>query len=427
MTGTIRITDLARPQFTDVQRIALDFGDTLDIDLTVDGIITSAMERASLVDTGEDLWGEDLWGETGWRERLGRWLDEVGGDPDRTGIGHLSLRNACVRYVTNRLLTVDLLRRHPEIHDIEIVAPIVIIGLPRTGTTHLLNILSADDRLRSLPLWESYEPIARRGDGPGADGVDPRYRRCSDEWEQIRSTSPFVEAMHPMEPDHVHEEIELMLPDFASYNLEWVARAPQWRDHYLATDQTPHYEYMRTMLKVLTWMRPRERWVLKSPQHFEQIGPLLSTFPDATVVMTHRDPVSVVQSAATMMAYAARMTYRTIDPEWYVDYWTDRVERLLSSAVRDLDLIPSSRRVDVRFDQFMADDTGTVERIFEVAGHPMTKLARRQIEQRLTERVRGKHGQVVYDLRADFDRTPDDVRARFGEYLATFDVPIEVT
>jgi hypothetical protein len=417
MTGTIRITDLGQPELTDMQRMALDYGESLDVDLTVEGIVTAAVERTGCTDTG---------GDDGWRERLGLWLDEVGGDPDRTGIGRLSLRNACVRYVANRLLTTDLLARHPEIHDIEIVRPIVIVGLPRTGTTHLLNIVSADDRLRSMPLWESYEPVTRRGDGPAADGIDPRYLRCAHEWEQMQATTPHVAAMHPMEPEHVHEEIELMLPDFASYNLEWVARAPRWRDHYLSTDQTPHYEYMRTMLKVLTWMRPRDRWVLKSPQHFEQLGPLLATFPDATIVMTHRDPVSVVQSAATMMTYSARMTYRTIDPEWYVDYWTDRIERLLTSAVRDLHLIPADRRVDVHFDRFMADDVGTVERIFDAADHPMSTTARRQIEQRLAQRTRGKHGQVVYDLRADFDRTPQEIRSRFSAYLETFDVPIEV-
>ena len=141
----------------------------------------------------------------------------------------------------------------------------------------------------------------------------------------MQQTVPYLAAMHPMAPDHVHEELELQLPDFTSYELEWVARVPEWRDHYLATDQTPHYEYLRTVLKILQWYSPGERWVLKSPQHLEQLGPLLATFPDATVVVTHRDPVSVIQSAATMVAYGARMSYRTTEPEWYLAYWADRM------------------------------------------------------------------------------------------------------
>ena len=136
-----------------------------------------------------------------------------------------------------------------------------------------------------MPLWESYEPVPDPRESTGPDGVDPRWTRCQQQWEAMKAGAPFVAAMHPMEPDHVHEENELMAPDFSNYNLEWVARVPQWRDHYLATDQTPHYAYLKKVLQILQWYRPRERWVLKSPQHLEQIGPLLTTFPDATIVI----------------------------------------------------------------------------------------------------------------------------------------------
>src|SRR5205823_2697032 len=183
---------------------------------------------------------------------------------------------------------------------LELGPPIVVVGLPRSGTTHLVNLLAADRRLRSMPLWESQQPVPDRNEETGPDGADPRHRRCEQSWRAMEALLPHLPAMHPMAPDHVHEEIELQLPDFASYELEWVARVPRWRDHYLAHDQTPHYRYMLRVLKILQWQRPGERWVLKSPQHLEQLGPLLAALPDATVVVTHRDPVSVVQSAATM-------------------------------------------------------------------------------------------------------------------------------
>src|SRR4029453_7897134 len=119
-------------------------------------------------------------------------------------------------------------------------------------------------------------------------------------------------------------------------------------------------------------------WVLKSPQHLEQLGPLLATFPDATIAVTHRDPVSVVQSAATMLAYGARINYRTPRPEWYLEYWTDRIRRLLEASVRDRALLPVGRTVDVLFPEFLADDLATVERIYEGAGLPMTDAPRGQ-------------------------------------------------
>jgi hypothetical protein len=243
----------------------------------------------------------------------------------------------------------------------------------------------------------------------------------------MQAILPHQAAMHPMDPGHINEEIELQGPDFSSYILEWVARVPRWRDYYLATDQTPHYAYMRTALQALQWQRGPARWVLKSPQHLEQLGPLLATFPDATVVVTHRDPVSVVQSAATMMAYAARLQYREVDADFVIEYWADRVERLLRASVRDRHLLPPDRTVDVLFHEFMADDMGTVERIYRTAKKPLTAAARQAMEQFVAEHPRGRHGQVAYDLRADFGVEPEALRRRFDFYFERFPVQVEVT
>jgi len=281
--------------------------------------------------------------------------------------------------------------------------------------------------VRSMPLWESYEPVPDPREPVARDDVDPRWTRCQTAWEAMQAGAPLVAAMHPMEPDHVHEEIELQTADFSSYNLEWVARAPQWRDYYLAHDQTPHYAYMKKVLQILQWYRPRQRWVLKSPQHLEQIGPLLATFPDATLVVTHRDPVAVVQSTITMLCYGARASYRTTRPEWYRDYWTDRIGLLLDSSIRDRGLLPGDRTVDVLFDEYMADEMGTLARVYECAGIELGDLARREIEAYRAAHPRGKEGQVVYDLRRDFATTPEAVRSRFGEYMGRFPVRIEVT
>ncbi len=400
-TQVIRIDDLRQPQLTDVQRVALDHGERTHTDLTVDAVLTAAVDATGLDDFGPD----------DFKERLALWLDEVGDDDERTGLGRLILFNDSVRYASNRLRIHDLLQRHPEIDDVELRAPVIVVGLPRSGTTHLVNLIAADKRFRSMPLWESYEPLADPG----------RARwRTEESWESMRSILPHLPAMHPMEPDHVHEEIELQLPDFSSYELEWVARVPRWRDYYLAHDQTPHYAYMATVLKILQWRRPGDRWVLKSPQHLEQLRPLLATFPDATVVVTHRDPVSVVQSAATMMTYAARMTYRRPDPDLYISYWTDRIARLLRASVRDREVIPADRRLDVFFDDLMADPMGIVETAYDVAALPMSAEARRQLTTYIEEHPRGKEGRVAYDLRVDFGVTPEEVRAPFAFYFDAF-------
>lgn len=291
-----------------------------------------------------------------------------------------------------------------------------------------MNLLASDTRFRSMPLWEGYEPVPNpREPAVDANGVDPRWTRCNEAWEAMRTGAPYIAAMHPMGPDHVHEEIELMLPDFASYNLEWVARAPKARDYYLAHDQTPHYEYAKSVLQILQWYRPRERWVLKSPQHLEQIGPLLTVFPDATIVVTHRDPVAVVQSTITMLTYGARTSYRTPEPHWYRDYWTERIGTLLDASLRDHHLLPADRTVDVFFHSYMADEWGTLQRVYDAAGIELTDRARAEIGAYLDAHPRGKEGRVVYDLRGDFDVTPEEVRTRYGAYFDAFpDVRIEV-
>src|SRR6185436_8800458 len=148
-------------------------------------------------------------------------------------------------------------------------------------------------------------------------------------------------------PEHVHEEVDLLDLDFGSYQLEWVCTAPRWRDHYLALDARPHYAYLRRALQALQWLRGPDRWVLKCPQHLEQLDPLLETFPDATIVLTHRDPVAVIRSAITMMAYGERLRRTRIDLPALAAYWIDRVECLLRACVRDRDRVPPSQSLDV--------------------------------------------------------------------------------
>jgi hypothetical protein len=413
----IRITDLRRPELTDVQRLALDYGELHPVQLTEEAVLAAAVDRAGLSDFGED----------DFRVRLRLWLEEVDGDPARTGLGRMTLFRDCVRYAVNRLRIHDTLTRHPEIGDVEIVAPIIVVGLPRSGTTHLVNLIASDTRLRSLPLWESYEPVPNPDEMRGPAGVDPRYQRAEEDWQAMDSMLPHLAAMHPMRPDHIHEELELQLPDFSSYQLEWVARVPLWRDYYLDHDQTPHYAYLKSVLQILQGQRPGERWVLKSPQHLEQLGPLLATFPDATIVVTHRDPVSVVQSAATMMTYAARISYRTPEPDFYLSYWTDRIRRLLETSLRHRDIVPPDRRVDVYFHDFMADEAATVARIYAAAGLVMNDEAGAQMRTYLSGHPRDGEGQVVYDLRTDFGVTPDEIRRPFGFYHDAVPVRIEVT
>jgi len=421
LTEEIRITDLAHPELSAGQQGARAYADTLEIELSSESILQEAREATGL----EDFGPPDFQG------RLQLLCDEWSSDAGLVNLGRLSLRNKLLQNARGRLLIQDVLNRHPEIHAVEIRAPIIVAGLPRSGTTHLLNLMAADSRLRALPLWESYEPIPLPGEQPLAGGVDPRYQRCEDTWQMMQSLSPLLAAMHSMNPDHIHEELELMGPDFASYNYEWLSVSPRWRDHYYASDQTPHYEYMKTVLKILTWQDgdhsgEKTRWVLKCPQHLEQLPVLHKVFPDATVAITHRDPVSVIQSAVTMLAYGQRISRRRVDLDGLINYWNDRILHLLHACVRDRGALHPQQSIDVLFHEFMADDLGMVEKIYARANLEMTQAARRQLQTFIDEHPRGKDGRVVYDLRGDFGVEPEHLRERFAFYFDRFPVQVEV-
>lgn len=418
----IRIEDLRAPILTDFQRAAIDYARSQEVSFSEDALLAAASARTGLDDFGaDDLQGDDF------RTRLRAMTAAVEADAGLNPLGRMIVRDRCVRLLAQRLLFTDFLRRHPEILAVELEPPIIVIGLPRSGTTHLVNLIAADSRLRSLPYWESLEPFPAPGDGAGRDGVDERYRRCVRAYDAQMAMAPLVRAMHHQHPQAIEEEIELEDLDFASYTLEWHARVPAWRDHYLALDQRPHYAYLRRVLQALTWRRGPRRWVLKSPQHLEQIPALVATFPDATFAVTHRDPVSVIQSACTMLAYGDRVRRDAIEAESLAQYWVARIEALLRACVRDREQLPEDRTVDVPFHELMADDVGTVATLYARAGLALTDRARADLQAFTEANPRGRHGQVAYDLRGDFGLDPAAVRDRFDFYCARFpDVRPEV-
>ena len=420
MPNAIRIDDLFAPRLSEVQKQLVAWGETVEVDFSEEAILAAARERTGLSDFGPD----------DFRARLRILREEWGGDPELSRFQRAVLQPYLVRYCANRLLIQAQLTRHPEILREEIREPVIVTGLPRSGTTHLVNLLGADERFHSLPLWESYEPVPNPKEPAQVDGGDPRYRRCAEAWEGMRTASPLLASMHPMHPDHIHEELELMGPDFASYNFEWLAHSPRWRDHYLSTDQTPHYEYLKNALRLVQWRRgPAQRgkrWVLKCPQHLEQLPVLAKVFPDATLVFTHRDPIAVIQSTITMQAYNQRTSRKRVMREELLAYWSERVLHLLRGCVRDRGLFAEERSVDSPFHVFMADPMAMLARVYAAARLELTPAARATFQRYLDEHPRGKEGQVVYDLRADFGVDPAALRERYRFYMERFAVRPEV-
>jgi hypothetical protein len=349
-------------------------------------------------------------------ERLGLLLAEVEADAGVWAAAKRGFVERCTAAAVNRLCIQDYRRRHPESAELPIERPVNVVAVSRSGSTHLENLLAADRRLRHLPNYLAAQPAPLPGEAPAPGRADPRWGRGQTRWERL-SRDPLLAAMHEQSPDHACGENELQTPDFAGYQWEWIAEVPGFREHYLGHDQTPHYRWMRRVLSVITHQFPDgRRWMLKSNQHAEQLGPLLSVYPDATVVMIHRDPVATLASLLTMRGTMVRNSRRRPDVEAHTAYWTARLEGQLRSYLRDRGQVPGDRLVEIDFERLVADDVGTAAGVLERAGLPATADCLADLTSYQAAHPRGAGGRVVYDLEGDFGLDPARLRERFAFY-----------
>src|SRR5882757_11410218 len=214
-TAELRFDDLTAPQLTDVQRQILDHTERRHVDLDVERMADEAIAVAGVDDFADT---DGLW------ERVAAYVGAIEADDGLTQLIRGTLRRRVVRLLRNRLSLTELLNRYPEIESIEIERPFIVVGMPRSGTTHLVNLLAAAPRRRALPYWESQDPIPAVGDGPDMFGVDPRYARAKAEHDALMASAPVVAAMHDRYPEAIEEEVELLDLDLAGYVLEWHAR-----------------------------------------------------------------------------------------------------------------------------------------------------------------------------------------------------------
>jgi hypothetical protein len=407
--AVVHLDDLAEPRFSQEAQQIRDMMATMASDCPLDAGVLHAKAAAET--------GLDDFGAADYRERLDVYLAALQEIPGLHPAGVVNFHAQLLQWLKNRLLLADLLTRHPEIHDIELLPPIVIAGLPRTGTTHLHNLLAAAPTFRTMPYWESNEPFPL----PAEAGVepDPRRTRMDVAVQVVDIVMPHFRLMHEMTTDHVHEEIQLLANDFSTMLFETLGHVPRWRDYYMAHDQTSHYEYLKTQLKAMQFLRGGRRWLLKSPQHLEQLPVLNKVFPGVFVIFTHRDPAPVTLSMLAMLTYSARMHCAPVPVTEIAASWADRLGRMLGALVRDRDTIPRGQSIDVRFDEFMADEMVVAAQVYEKAGEELDDEAQAAIGGYLAGHQRGRHGTVATSPEM-FGLVDRDLREPFAPYVQRF-------
>ncbi|MEM7411358.1 MAG: sulfotransferase [Myxococcota bacterium] len=384
---------------------------TPDVSLEPDDLLAEASQRADgLTDLGEEPFREGL-------ERFSASLESEG---KLNPLGRVIAKERALGHAVNRLRYVDDRKTHPEIAKQEIEKPVFIVGLPRTGTTILHDILAKDPSNRAPMTWETMFP------SPPPEAAtfdtDPRIAQCAATFPDVFDQIPGFKAMHPMGAELTQECVTMMGEAMITPLFHNQFRVPSYQDWVDdEADFGPVYAFHRKQLQHLQSRHARDRWILKTGAHMWGLAHLLETYPDARIVFTHRDPVDSMTSYASLTSLVRTMGSDSVDREEIAADWTARLQKVVARtlAVRNARDYPDAQFTDVLFSDFVADPFATVRRIYEAFGIPMSAEAEARVRAFIDDNPKGKHGVHEYAAE-DYGVDPRAVRDAFAGYVERF-------
>ena len=325
-----------------------------------------------------------------------------------------------VGLLATRLRVQEALRKNPQIKERSIKQPMVLTGLPRSGTSALFNLLGADPAARALLLWETQFPDPMEG----LDGSAPDPRRAAIEayYEKARATNPEFTKMHFASADTPEECVLLHAYSLNGVHIGTEPMLDPYRSWYPKQNLDDMYAYYRLLLQMLDWQRPGERWLLKAPAHMWAIDSLIETFPDVSIVWSHRNPLACMASMCSMthllMDGQVEMAKEDLGPR-VLDFYATSLERGLAARDRS----DPARFIDVRHDDFVLDSLAVVEGIYDHFDLLVTEAAHSAFEGHAVANQKDRHGQHEYQLN-DWGLTNEDVLGRFAPYVERFGIEI---
>lgn len=390
------------------------------IDLDADTLLTRAKKESGLMDFGGD----------GFLEPMHLLIKSLESEAQLNPIGRFMNQANILRLLKGRLQAQELLKRHPEILEREFPDPVVVVGLARSGTTRLHRLLASDPNFLHLKSWESVYPVptpeccAALNQGK----TDPRITALEKGLKAVLYMSPQIAAVHPLGTFEVEEEIGLLQHAFSTQLFEIQATIPTFAEWLMTHDQTAAYDYMLTLLKIIAWFRqdpPGKPWVLKSPQHMQDLDALLHVFPNAKLVCPHRDPVKVVGSSCSMAWNAIVRDSDSVTPQWVGQEWLTKTERMLKKSLQVRDaLCPAQNQYDILYADITANWETALQGVYDFLDMPFTRQARSAMQEWLDSNQQHQHGAHKYHL-ADFGLQEDDVERRLHFYRERFNIPAE--
>lgn len=372
-----------------------------------------------MMDVAVSSTGLDDFGPGDFREGLDVLLQSLAEDAglstgtDESVVGVLQSR------LTNRLLVEDWYRNHPEVDEVEVLGPVDVIGLTRTGTTALGSMLSLDPQFRSLRMWEQRNPVPP----PvlASEASDPRRLAYA---EEIAGLPAEAHAMHHYEVDASVEDSDVLGMAFhgQQYTMPVYGYHRWWRE----ADSTEAFHYHRRVAKLLTSRRPPDRWLFKSPHHKFHLEAVVAAYPDARFVMTHRDPAKSIPSYASLVASIfpaaadpAGHDLKKLGPE-VANHMREGMEHALAARAH----IGEDRFLDVHHEDLNTDPLGTVGRVYDFLGLPLDADVERTIDEWQKANRTGAKGAHRYTPE-QFGLSADQLHDDFDFYIRRFDVHVD--
>jgi hypothetical protein len=338
--------------------------------------------------------------------------------------GRHLLRGRILELLANRLRMEEHFRRHPAILEERVDQPVVIVGLPRTGTTLLQRVLACDPRFYAMQWWESRHPVPPADAAPG--GPDPRITLAKAEVRAMIEAMPQLLSIHPLDAEQADEEVMLMEHSFHS-SFDAFCNVPGYMAWQSTRDHVPAYADLRKQLQFLQWQKRQrglsaQRRVLKTPNHLVTMAALFEVFPDATVIQCHRDPLQTIPSLCSFIQTLWRIYSDHADSRVVGAHWSAKMARALAGAMTVRDALPPGRFHDVWFGDTVSRPMAVVEALYAAIGMPLEQDVAQRMQQWLALNQRDKRAAHDYDA-AQFGLGTEQLEHDFAAYRQRYILP----
>ena len=378
--------------------------------LVADQLIEQAQRATGLTDFDSESF----------REGLDVFLKDANADERPEAIMQRTA-GVVVQALTDRLKVTDYLKKRPELLQRPVERPVFVMGIPRTGTTLLSNLLACDPARRSPLTWEIDDPVP-----PATSSTlhtDPRALARLEAERQALAANPEAGKYYRNSAVYPNECIFFMSHDFKTLLWESRGRLPNYREWIFSTDVSSTYAYHKKFLQLLQADAPGV-WNLKMPSHALWIQTLLKTYPDARLVWTHRDPLTATGSFCSLISLAHRGFRGQVDKEWIAEDMTwqavEHADRIMDARAQ----LGHDRIIDVHYADVLRDPIAAMRKLYAGLGDAFTPEIEAAMQAWLDDNPQGKFGKHEYKL-DEYGLTPDQLRGRFERYLSEYDVAPE--